>query len=407
LLYHLHEWQRASLMPLRLAAEASMNLFRHPMNPLAYTQGGRAIAAACELIETSIRPYGKPRFGLDEVTIDGRPVPVAERILGRRAFCQLKHFERGEERRDPRVLIVAPLSGHYATLLRGTVEALLPDHDVYITDWRDARQVPLSFGAFGLDDYVDYVVDYLRLLGPGSHVIAVCQPSVPVLAAVALMAEDGDRALPSSLTLMGGPIDTRVSPQAPNRLAKSRSLAWFEQNVIQHVPVPYPGAMRRVYPGFLQLTGFMTMNLERHIDAHVRLFNHLVEGDGEGAAAHRAFYDEYRSVMDLPAEYYLETVERVFQNHDLAVGRFGHRGRPVRPAAIRDMGLMTVEGERDDISGPGQTKAAHGLARGIPPARHRHHLQKGVGHYGVFNGRRWRDEIAPRIKAFIRANEAR
>jgi len=405
LLYHWHEWQRASLAPLRMAAEANMHLFRHPMNPASYTRGGRAIAAACELFETAVRRYGKPRFGIDSVRIDDTEVAVRERVLHRRPFCQLKHFRREVARLDPKLLIVAPLSGHFASLLRGTVRSMLPDHDVYITDWRDARQVPLSGGAFHLDDYIDYLVEYFRLLGPDLHVMAVCQPAVPALAAAALLAAEADPALPRSLTLMGGPIDTRINPTVPNKLAESRPLSWFERTVIQHVPLGNAGAMRRVYPGFLQLTGFMTMNLERHLDAHVRLYHHLVEGDGESAAAHRDFYDEYRSVMDLPAEYYLETVERVFQNHDLALGRFRYRGRLVRPEAIRDIGLMTVEGEKDDISGPGQTEAAHRLCPAIAPRRRRHYLQPGVGHYGVFNGRRWREEIAPRIGDFIRANQ--
>lgn len=406
MLYHWHEWQRASLAPLRMAAEANMHLFRHPLNPTAYTQGGRAIAAACELFETAVRRHGKPRFAIDSVTISGAEVAVTEHILHRKPFCQIKHFRRAIKRDDPRLLIVAPLSGHFATLLRGTVQAMLSEHDVYITDWRDARQVPLRRGAFHLDDYVDYVVEFMRLLGPDLHVMAVCQPSVPVLAAAALLAAEKDPALPRSLILMGGPIDTRINPTAPNRLATSRPLAWFERTMIQHVPLGSPGAMRRVYPGFLQLTGFMSMNPGRHLNAHIRLFNHLVEGDGESAAAHRAFYDEYRAVMDLPAEYYLETVERVFQNHDLALGRFRYRGRVVRPEVIQRMGLMTVEGEKDDISAPGQTKAAQRLCPAIPARRRRHHLQPGVGHYGVFNGRRWREEIAPRIKRFIRANEA-
>lgn len=404
MLYYLHEWQRASLAPLRLAAEANMRLFRHPMNPASYTHGGRAFAAACEIFETAVRRHPKPRFGLATTTIDGRKVAVRERILHRKPFCQIKHFERATTRADPRLLIVAPLSGHYATLLRGTVAAMLPDHEVYVTDWRDARQIPLSEGAFHLDDYIDYLIEFMRLLGPDLHVLAVCQPSVPALAAAALLAEDGDPALPRTLTLMGGPIDTRINPTVPNALASRHSLAWFERHAIQHVPFGFPGAMRRVYPGFLQLTGFMSMNLERHVDAHIRLFNHLVEGDGEGVAAHRAFYDEYRAVMDLPAAYYLDTVARVFQKHDLPLGRFRHRDRPVRPEAISAMGLMTVEGEKDDISGPGQTAAAHRLCPAIPAARQQHYLQHGVGHYGVFNGRRWRDEIAPRIKAFIRAD---
>jgi poly(3-hydroxybutyrate) depolymerase len=407
MLYHLHELHRAALTPLRFAAEVNVNLLRHPLNPLAYTPGGRAVAAACDLFENTTRHYGKPAFGLHQTAIDGERVTVRERIVGRRPFCQLKHFERdGAERRgDPRLLIVAPLSGHYATLLRGTVQAMLPAHDVYITDWRDARMVAHGAGPFDLDDYIDYVIGFLRELGPGTHVMAVCQPSVPVLAATALMAADGDAATPRSLTLMGGPIDTRISPTVPNRLATQRSLEWFEHTVITRVPLSYPGFMRRVYPGFVQLTGFMTMNLDRHVGAHLRLFNHLVRGDGDGARAHREFYDEYRSVMDLPAEYYLQTVRQVFQEHQLPRGAMKSRGRAVAPTAIERTALMTVEGELDDISGLGQTRAAHDICPSIPAARRAHYVQEGVGHYGVFNGRRWREQIAPRVAAFIRAHD--
>ena len=407
MLYHLHEWQRASLTPLRMAAEANMYLFRHPMNPVSYTRGGRAFAAACEIFETSARAYGKPAFGLHETTIQGQRIAVSERTVMRKPFGQLKHFQRSTTNNDPKLLIVAPLSGHYATLLRGTVETMLPDHDVYITDWRDARAIPLAEGTFRLDTYIDYIIDFLRFLGPRTHVMAVCQPSVPVLAATAILAAAEDILAPLSLTLMGGPIDTRINPTVPNKLATSRPLEWFERTVIQRVPATYPGFMRRVYPGFLQLTGFMTMNLERHVDAHVRLFHNLVHGDGDSAAQHRAFYNEYRSVMDLPSEYYLETVERVFQNHDLAKGEFSHWGEVVHLEAINKTGLMTVEGEKDDISGPGQTRAAHDLCPAVPKSRRRHYMQQGVGHYGVFNGSRWQQQIAPRIKAFIRDCEAR
>ncbi len=407
MLYQFHEWQRAGLAPARLAAKANMRLFRHPMNPLAYTSGGRAAAAASELVEATLRRYGKPAFGLDETEIDGEAVPVTERIVARRPFGQLKRFEREGHPGDPKLLIVAPLSGHFATLLRGTVAAMLPEHDVHVTDWHDARAVPVVEGAFHLDDYIDYIVDFLRLMGPDSHVLAVCQPSVPVLAAAALLAAEDDPARPASLTLMGGPIDTRINPTVPNQLATSRSIEWFERTVIQRVPALYPGFLRRVYPGFLQLGGFMTMNLERHLGAHMRLFDNLVRGDGDGARAHRAFHDEYRAVMDLPAEYYLETVARVFQNHDLPLGRFCYRGERVPLEAIRDIGLMTVEGEKDDISSPGQTRAAHDLCPAVPAAKRQHYLQPDVGHYGVFNGRRWKSHIQPRIKAFIAENRRR
>jgi poly(3-hydroxybutyrate) depolymerase len=405
MLYQLHEMHHAAMAPMRLGAEAGRDLFRNPFNPLAYTPYGRALAATCDIVEQTTRRRGKPDFGLEHTTIGAEKVPVHEEIVDAKSFCRLVHFVReGVAPGDPVVLIVAPLSGHYATLLRGTVAGLLPDHEVYITDWLNARAVPLAEGYFDLDDYIDYVMGYLRLLGPGCHVMAVCQPSVPVLAAAALMAEDGDAAVPRSMVLMGGPVDTRVNPTEVNRLAEKRSLAWFEGSAISRVPPRYPGFMRRVYPGFVQLSGFMSMNLDRHVDAHVRLFNHLIEGDGEGAAAHRRFYDEYTAVMDLPAEYFLQTVETVFQRHALPQGTMTWRGRAIEPAAIEKTALMTVEGELDDISGLGQTRAAHALCSALPATMKRHHEQKGVGHYGIFNGRKWRRAIAPKVRDFIRAH---
>jgi poly(3-hydroxybutyrate) depolymerase len=405
MLYHAHELQHAALAPMRLAAEAGQLLLRNPFNPLSHTGYGRALAAACEIFEQSTRRRPKPAFGLASTMVEGREVAVTERIVHRKPLCQLKRFARDVERDDPKLLIVAPLSGHFATLLRGTVRTLLPEHDVYITDWRDARMAPLAEGPFDLDDYIDYMIEFLRLLGPGSHVMAVCQPSVPVLAATALMAASGDPATPRSLVLMGGPVDTRVSPTQVNRLAEERPLAWFEGAVISRVPAHYPGFLRRVYPGFVQLSGFMSMNLEVHMDAKARLFEHLVRGDGDSAAAHRRFYDEYTSVMDLPAEYYLQTVATVFQNHDLPLGRMRSRGRLVEPAAIAESALMTVEGERDDITGRGQTRAAHELCARVPAARRVHYEQQGVGHYGIFSGRRWRDMVAPRVRDFIRQSD--
>ncbi len=402
MLYHFHEVQKAALTPLRLAAEANQNLFRSPFNPLSQTHFGKSVAAACEVFEHTTRPFGKPPFGLDETRINGRTVAVTEENIHRKPFCQLKHFVRDIKRKDPKLLIVAPLSGHFATLLRDTVKAMLPHHDVYITDWRNARLVPLMEGRFDLDDYIDYVISYLDLLGPGTHVMAVCQPSVPVLAAVALMSARNDPNVPRSMTLMGGPIDTRISPTVPNKLATERSIEWFERSVISRVPMLYPGFMRRVYPGFLQLTGFMTMNLDRHVGAHLRLFHNLIKGDGESAAAHLEFYEEYRAVMDLPAEYYLQTVKTVFQDHALPRGKMTHRGEPIDTGAITGTALYTVEGERDDISGPGQTRAAHDLCRNLPDDLRGHHMQPKVGHYGVFNGRRWRKEIAPKLTQFIR-----
>ena len=404
MLYHLHEFGQAAITPIRLAAEAGHQVLSSPYNPLAYTHAGRAAAAACHVFEHSTRPQGKPAFGLQQTTIRGKAVPIVEEIVARKIFCQLKRFRREGTYNDPKLLIVAPLSGHYATLLRGTVEAMLPDHDVHITDWRDARAVPLRDGNFDLDDYIDYIIDFLHVLGPGTHAMAVCQPSVPLLAAVALMSAAGDPCVPASMTLMGGPIDTRRNPTVPNKLAMEHSIEWFEHSVVTRVPATYPGFMRRVYPGFMQLTGFMTMNLDRHVNAHIQLFNNLVKGDDDGAQAHRKFYEEYRSVMDLSAEYYLQTVKQVFQEHQLPNGTMVSRGRPVEPRAIKRTALMTVEGELDDISGIGQTIAAHDICTALKPAQREHHMQQAVGHYGVFNGSKWRGQIAPRVKAFIRTH---
>ncbi len=408
MLYHLYELNRAALAPLRAAADLGRIYFSTPLNPLSQTPFGRSTAAALEVFERVTRRYGRREFGIVETTVDGRTVPVAETVVWSRPFCRLLHFrKRTPGPKQPRLLIVAPLSGHFATLLRGTVRALLPDHDVHITDWTDARQVPLADGRFDLDDYIDYLVDILHFLGPGTHVIAVCQPSVPALAATAIMAARNDACVPASLVLMGGPIDTRRNPTAVNRLAEERGTGWFRHNAITTVPFPYPGMLREVYPGFLQLTGFMTMNLDRHLNAHGELFQHLVKGDGDQADKHREFYDEYLSVMDLTAEFYLQTVDTVFVRHLLPRGRMTHRGLPIEPGAIRDTALMTVEGEKDDISGIGQTEAAHDLCTGIPAAMREHHLQEDVGHYGVFNGHRFRAEIAPRIADFVRRHDRR
>ncbi len=408
LLYALYESQRAALAPARVLADHAQHWLRNPYNPVSWTPAARIWAAACEVFEHATRRYGKPPFGLETVEIAGREVAVEEEHLGVKTFGRLKRFRRAlAAADDPRVLLVAPLSGHFATLLRGTVAALLPDHDVFITDWRDARMVPVFEGEFGLDDYIDYVIDWLRLLGPETHVVAVCQPSVPVLAALALMEEDGDPALPRSVTFMGGPIDTRINPTVVNEFAKSRPLSWFENHVITVVPPPYPGMGRRVYPGFLQLAGFMAMNIGNHMVRHYDFFRHLVEGDGESAEATRAFYEEYRAVMDLPARFYLETIDRVFQRHLLPRGLLTHRGRKVDPAAIRRTPIMAIEGERDDISGVGQTRAALELAVNLPEDRKAYLLARHVGHYGIFNGRRWREEIAPRLKTFIRRHDGR
>jgi poly(3-hydroxybutyrate) depolymerase len=403
MLYHVHEMNRAAVTPMRMLADVQGMLWRSPVNPLAKTPGGRAIASACDVFEDLTRRYPKPAFDLDTTVCDGETVSVHDQIVYRKPFGQLKRFVRGNSRPDdPRLLIVAPLSGHYATLLRGTVEALLPDHDVYITDWRNARMVPLSEGRFGLDEYIDYIVDFLAFLGPDTHVLAVCQPTVPVLAATALMAEDNHPAAPRSLALMSGPIDTRIDPTQPSKLATEHSLEWFRRGMIHRVPAPYPGFMRSVYPGFLQLSGFISMNPERHVDAYWGLFQAIKDDDHEQASRHRRFYDEYLAVMDLPGRFYLDTIQRIFQEFHLARGCLTHHGRPVNPAAIQTTALLTIEGENDDISSPGQTEAAHRLCPNVPAARRHHHLQPGVGHYGVFNGRHWRDEIAPQLRSFIR-----
>lgn len=405
MLYALHEMQRFAWAPARMMAEAGRQAASNPLLPMAWHPAGRAVGAFCELFERVSRKHGKPEFGIRHVSSGGRTLAVRERVVASTPFCDLLHFEREGRIGNPVVLVVAPLSGHFATLLRDTVRGLLAEHDVYITDWQDARQVPAGRGPFSLDDYIEMLLDFLARLGPEVHLVAVCQPSVPALAATALLAAAG-KAAPRSLVLMGGPIDTRVGVTKVNEFAGSHSRRWFEQMLIQTVPPPYPGFGRRVYPGFMQLSGFMGMNLDRHVGAHLRMFEHLVTGDGESAEAHRSFYDEYLAVMDMPAEYFLETVQRVFQEHHLPRGLFTHRGAPVDTAAIRDTALMTVEGERDDISGVGQTEAAHRLCPNVPPERRRHRLQAGVGHYGIFNGRRWRQEILPDVADFIRAARA-
>ncbi len=402
MLYTMFAWQQAALAPLRLAALAGHSFYSHPFQPLASTGYGRAMAAACEIIERSTRHYVKPKFGIDAVAIGGESVPVIESVAARGDFCDLRHFRRAAGPAGPRVLLLAPMSGHHATLLRGTVAALLLDHEVYVTDWRDARTIPADRGGFDLDDYVDHIVALLRLLGAGTHLVAVCQPSVPALAAAALMAAAKDPARPRSLTLMGGPIDTRVNPTKVNDFAHAHPIEWFERTVISEVPYGYAGHGRRVYPGFLQLSGFMSMNMDRHVGAHLRHYQSLIRGDGDSANAHRRFYDDYMSVMDLTAEFYLQTVETVFRQHALPRGAWVSRGRKIEPAAIRDIALMTVEGELDDISAPGQTVAAQDLCSGIASKRRQHLLAAGVGHYGIFNGRRWRETIYPAVRDFIR-----
>ncbi len=404
-MYWMYEMGYASLNPARAAIDATKILFQNPLNPLSHTEFGKSIAAGCEVFERTTRRYGKPEWGLHTTEVYGVRTPVEVRTVWEKPFCRLLYFDRRHPRPlrspQPRVLIVAPMSGHYATLLRGTVEAFLPTHEVYITDWADARNVPVTAGRFDLEDYVDYLIEMLHVLGGNMHVIAVCQPSVPVVAAVSVMEAENDPFVPVSMTLMGGPIDTRRHPTAVNNLAAEKGIDWFRANVITKVPFPHPGFMRDVYPGFLQLNGFISMNLDRHMNAHRNLFKNLVKGDGDLADKHREFYDEYLAVMDLTAEYYLQTVDTVFIKHALPKGEMMHRGAHVDPSKIRRVALMTVEGENDDISGIGQTEATHALCPAIPDDRRVHYMQKGVGHYGVFNGSRFRSEIVPRISDFM------
>lgn len=414
LLYHLHDFQNAALTPLRLAAEAAQATFQNPFVPASYTEAGRAIAAGAEIFERTTRPYNKPAFNIESVKLRGHVLKIQEEIAAEKTFCNLIHFRRVASdsdiethiANDPRVLIIAPLSGQFATLLRGTVTAMLPEHDVYITDWADAKMVPLSKGGFDLEDNISYIMDFIGLLGPDLHVIAVCQPSVPALCAIALMAEDSDPAQPRSMTLMGGPVDARAAKTMLTEVATTHSIEWFRETAIHVIPFYYPGAYRLVYPGFLQLQGFMSMHMDRHVGEQVKMFKHLVRGDDEPAAeAIRRFYDEYLSVMDVTAELYLQMIERVYQTFDLPRGAFRWHGRRVKLEAITRTALLTVEGEMDDISAPGQTRAAIDLCRNIKSSMKHSHLQIGVGHFGVFNGRRWRNSIQPIVRDFIRGHE--
>jgi poly(3-hydroxybutyrate) depolymerase len=406
-LYHFYELAHASLNPARLFAGSAKALFRHPFNPLAHTVLGRGAAAMAELVERSTRRYEKPVFGITSCEVGRHRAAIDEEIVWEKPFCRLIRFRAGGRKALPRMLVVAPMSGHYATLLRGTVESLLPHYDVYITDWIDASTVPVEEGRFDLDDYVDYIIEMSRLFRGDVHLMAVCQPSVPVLMAVAHMEATGDPFVPRSMILVGGPIDTRKSPTAVNRVALERGIDWFRQNAITRVPWPYKGHGRQVYPGFLQLTGFISMNLDRHVDAHGELFVNLVRGDGDSAEKHREFYDEYLAVMDLTAEFYLQTVEHVFIEHALPRGRMSYRSNLIDPGAIRRVALMTIEGEKDDITGIGQCEAAHKLCSGLPSRMRQHYVQPGAGHYGIFNGSRFRHQIVPRIAAFTQHHDVR
>jgi len=407
MLYDLHELQRSILAPFTAFTETGSQLFSNPYSPLAYTPLSRQFAAAYELAHRVGKDYEKPAWNLPATRIGNREVAVHEDIALAQPFCRLVHFRRETRRQDPCVLLVAPLSGHHATLLRDTVRALLPGHDVYVTDWVDARMVPAAEGTFGLDDYVRYIQTFLRHLGPDTHVISVCQPTVPVLAAISLLASAGDSCQPRSMVMMGGPIDTRKSPTQVNRLATTKPYEWFEDNLIHRVPARYPGAGRLVYPGFLQHAGFVAMNPDRHLKSHYDFYLHLLRGDDSDAEAHRRFYDEYNAVLDMPARFYLDTIRIVFQEFRLPRGTWTIDGEQVDPAAIRKTALLTIEGELDDISGEGQTHAAHQLCANLSPSMREVHTAADCGHYGIFSGRRWRQQICPKIAAFIRAHACR
>ena len=404
MLYDAYEVQRSLLSNASKWASMGAGWLNNPTNPFGYGSLGPIAAASLDVFAHASAPRGKPAFGITETTVGRKVVAVDEDVALRKPFGNLLHFRKEGVEGQPKLLIVAPMSGHFATLLRGTVERMLPRHDVYITDWADARDVPIEKGSFDLDDYVDYLIEFLEKLGPGAHMLAVCQPSVPAFAAVAIMNKAKHPATPKSLTMMGGPVDTREAPTAVNTLATERPHAWFQRNVIATVPMIYPGAGRKVYPGFLQLAGFMTMNLGSHLVSHWEMFKHLVVGDEESADATRAFYDEYRSVADMTAEFYLQTIDVVFQTHALPKGEYMHRGERVDPKAITKTALLAIEGERDDISGIGQTKAALALAPKLADDKKQYLLAKDVGHYGIFNGRKWREKIAPVVEKFIAAN---
>ena len=410
MLYQLHDLQRQWLNPLTSFAETAASLYSHPSSPLSYLPFSREISASYDLLNRVGKQYEKPAFGITETYVKGNPCTVIEETVTQKAFCTFKHFrkEGNAAAGQPRVLIVAPLSGHHSTLLRDTVRAMLPEHDVYLTDWTDARIVPMSSGSFHLDDYIAYVIEFIQHLGPDVHVISVCQPTVPVLVAISLMAAAGDPKSPRTMTMMGGPIDSRRNPTQVNNLATTKPIEWFEHNVIYRVPASHPGFMRRVYPGFLQHAGFVAMNPDRHFNSHLEYYDHLVQGTGKSVDEHRKFYDEYNAVLDMDADYYLDTIRLVFQQHALPNGNWVTGkllgARRVEPAAIKKTALFTIEGELDDISGSGQTQAAHDLCSNIPKPKKQHYTAPQCGHYGIFAGRRWRDMIQPKIAEFIAKN---
>ena len=408
LLYDAYELQRQMLAGASNWATVGARMLNNPALPIGYFGMGPVVASALEVFAHLYEERGKPAFGIESVEAHGKRHKVHEAVMLVKPFGSLRRFRRAGLPKDaPRLLIVAPMSGHYATLLRGTVARMAENQEVWITDWADAKMVPLSEGYFDLDDYIDYLVEFLRFIGEGTHVLAVCQPSVPAFAAAAIMGAENDPCRPATLTLMGGPVDTRASPTGVNDIAMARPLTWFESHVVATVPLNYPGAGRKVYPGFLQLAGFISMNLETHMMSHYEMFKHLTLGDTESAAATKTFYDEYLSVSDMTAEFYLETIEQVFQKHALPKGEFIHRGKRVDPGAIRDTALLAIEGERDDISGIGQTRAALDLAGKLPRAKKKYFLARDVGHYGIFNGSKWRTQIAPVVEEWIDAHTIR
>jgi len=405
MLYSAYEMQRTLLGSASNWASIGAELLSNPVLPLGYFGIGPVMASALEVFAHIYEDRGKPRFNIDQVTIEGETFAVSESVVLEKPFCGLRHFKReGLPEDAPKLLIVAPVSGHYATLLRGTVERMVENQEVWITDWADAKMVPLAAGGFDLDDYIDYLIEFLRFIGEGTHVLAVCQPSVPAFAAAAVMGKDKDPCRPATLTMMGGPVDTRASPTSVNDVAMEKPLSWFRNHVIATVPFNYPGAGRQVYPGFLQLAGFISMNLQSHMTSHYEMFKHLTMGDQESADATKNFYNEYLSVSDMTAEFYLQTIEHVFQKHSLPKGEFVHHGEPIHPDAIRDTALLAIEGERDDISGIGQTRAALDLAEHLPAKRKKYHFAQDVGHYGIFNGSKWRSRIAPVVEEWMRAN---
>jgi poly(3-hydroxybutyrate) depolymerase len=401
-LYNIVEAWRSSLAPFRSLVATNHSILANRYNPFVHTEVGKSMLAGLEMLERITRNYKKPEFGITTAMVGGKECEIHQKTFMSKPFCNLLHFEKVRKIKQPKLLIVAPMAGHHATLLRGTVEALLPDLDIYITDWIDASQVPLEMGKFDMDDYIQYLMGFLSGIGEGSHIMAVCQPTVPTLASVAIMSEDNNKYIPNSMVLIGGPVDARKNPTDVNHFAKDKPIEWFEANVISQVPDNYPGKKRLVYPGFLQLAGFMSMNMMKHIESHTKMYQQLTSEDIHAAMAQKKFYDEYLAVMDLPAEFYLETIEEVFLDFSLATGKLMFRERKIDLSEITKTALLGIEGEKDDIAGVGQTKASLKLCKNIPDDMKQYHLQEGVGHYGVFSGSKFTQYVAPVIVDFIK-----